>query len=97
MRLATSASALMFDYILTGPISSVSAGQYMVSLALEGLAFLSPALAVTDPAEKAKLPGLADRLTAWLPSLVEHRCGVGEVGGDPILAALQSVFECVIE
>jgi len=28
-----------------------------------------------------KLPGLADRLTAWLPSLVEHRCGVGEVGG----------------
>ncbi|AXA90896.1 cyanophycin synthetase [Massilia sp. YMA4] len=28
-----------------------------------------------------KLPGLTERLTAWLPSLVEHRCGVGEVGG----------------
>ena len=27
------------------------------------------------------IPGLTDRLTAWLPSLVEHRCGVGERGG----------------
>ena len=27
------------------------------------------------------LPGLNDRLTAWLPGLVEHRCGVGERGG----------------
>src|SRR5918911_1051822 len=30
-------SALIFDYVLTGPISSVSAGQYLVSLALEVL------------------------------------------------------------
>src|SRR2546425_2700224 len=28
-------SALMFDYVLTGPISSVSAGQYIVGLVLE--------------------------------------------------------------
>ncbi|EER61967.1 cyanophycin synthetase [Acidovorax delafieldii 2AN] len=27
------------------------------------------------------LPGLNDRLTAWLPALVEHHCGVGERGG----------------
>jgi len=27
------------------------------------------------------LPGLTDRLTAWLPGLIEHRCGVGERGG----------------
>ena len=27
------------------------------------------------------LPGLTDRLTTWLPSLIEHRCGVGERGG----------------
>src|SRR5574341_1793285 len=32
-----SVSALMFDYILTGPISSVSAGQYIVGLLREGL------------------------------------------------------------
>lgn len=27
------------------------------------------------------LPGFYERLTAWLPGLVEHRCGVGERGG----------------
>ena len=27
------------------------------------------------------IPGFYERLTAWLPSLVEHRCGVGERGG----------------
>src|SRR3954454_3779469 len=28
-------SALMFDYVLTGPISGVSAGKYVIGLALE--------------------------------------------------------------
>lgn len=28
-----------------------------------------------------KLPGLPERLEAWLPGLVEHKCGVGERGG----------------
>jgi cyanophycin synthetase len=28
-----------------------------------------------------KLPGLNERLTRWLPGLIEHRCGVGERGG----------------
>jgi cyanophycin synthetase len=27
------------------------------------------------------IPGLYERLTGWLPTLVEHRCGVGERGG----------------
>lgn len=27
------------------------------------------------------LPGLYERLTAWLPGLIEHRCGVGNHGG----------------
>ena len=27
------------------------------------------------------LPGLYERLTRWLPGLIEHRCGVGERGG----------------
>ena len=27
------------------------------------------------------IPGFYERLTAWLPSLVEHRCGIGERGG----------------
>jgi cyanophycin synthetase len=29
----------------------------------------------------SELPGFNDRLMAWLPSLVEHRCSVGERGG----------------
>ncbi|MGC4061383.1 MAG: cyanophycin synthetase [Aquabacterium sp.] len=29
----------------------------------------------------SKLPGFNERLTAWLPALVEHHCGVGERGG----------------
>jgi amino acid transporter/nucleotide-binding universal stress UspA family protein len=33
-----SVSALLFDYVLTGPISGVSAGQYIVGLVLETLA-----------------------------------------------------------
>src|SRR5437868_8521625 len=32
-----SVSALLFDYVLTGPISGVSAGQYIVGLVLETL------------------------------------------------------------
>ncbi|HEY4262906.1 MAG TPA: APC family permease, partial [Schlesneria sp.] len=34
-------SALLFDYVLTGPISSVSAGQYIMGLALESISHLS--------------------------------------------------------
>ena len=28
-----------------------------------------------------QLPGFNDRLTSWLPALIEHHCGVGERGG----------------
>jgi amino acid transporter len=37
-----SVSALMFDYILTGPISGVSAGQYIVGLAAQALNYFRP-------------------------------------------------------
>src|SRR5258707_943370 len=47
-----SVSALMFDYILTGPISGVSAGQYIVKLAAQTAAYLGfpwePAKATTN-------------------------------------------------
>lgn len=41
-------SALLFDYILTGPISSVSAGQYLIGWVLECVALIDPNLAVTN-------------------------------------------------
>jgi cyanophycin synthetase len=28
-----------------------------------------------------EMPGFNERLMAWLPSLIEHRCSVGERGG----------------
>src|SRR5438105_3102171 len=28
-----------------------------------------------------EMPGFTERLTSWLPSLIEHRCSVGERGG----------------
>jgi amino acid transporter/nucleotide-binding universal stress UspA family protein len=40
-----SVSALMFDYILTGPISGVSAGQYWIGLGLETIAYFNPGAA----------------------------------------------------
>jgi amino acid transporter len=49
-------SALMFDYILTGPISGVSAGQYFVSLVLELLAYFRG-----EPFDKA----IVDFYTQW--------------------------------
>jgi len=48
-------SALLFDYILTGPISSVSAGQYLVGWLLEFIALTNPHLAITDAAVRADL------------------------------------------
>src|SRR5208337_4717007 len=55
-----SVSALMFDYILTGPISGVSAGQYITGLINELMQvaanhqWLPPALTVWVPADPAQ-------------------------------------------
>jgi len=38
-------------------------------------------LGVLEDHPSNSLPGLNDRLTAWLPALQEHHCGVGERGG----------------
>src|SRR5712691_12719879 len=37
-----SVSALMFDYILTGPTSGVSAGQYIIGLLLQFISLIDP-------------------------------------------------------
>lgn len=48
-------SALLFDYILTGPISSCSAGQYLVGWFLELLALTNPDLAIQDAALRTSI------------------------------------------
>lgn len=52
-----SVSALMFDYVLTGPISGVSAGQYIMGLLLDGLRLLNLHLQLA--------PELADPVRRW--------------------------------
>lgn len=38
-------------------------------------------IGVLEESPSNTIPGFVDRLTSWLPSLEEHRCGVGERGG----------------
>ncbi len=51
-----SVSALLFDYILTGPTSGVSAGQYIMGLLIQSLRLFTPelygSLGISDDAEK---------------------------------------------
>src|SRR6186997_3002866 len=47
-----SVSALMFDYILTGPTSGVSAGQYIMGLLLDTIKIIWPEWAIPDAAAK---------------------------------------------
>jgi amino acid transporter/nucleotide-binding universal stress UspA family protein len=47
-----SVSALMFDYILTGPTSGVSAGQYIMGLLLDSLKIIWPDIDIPDPIAK---------------------------------------------
>jgi len=52
-----SVSALMFDFILTGPTSATSAGQYIMGLLLDSLALFNPDLRID--------PGTADYIRRW--------------------------------
>src|SRR4051794_38695720 len=38
-------------------------------------------LGVLKDSASDELPGFNERLKAWLPSMIEHRCSVGERGG----------------
>lgn len=52
-----SVSALMFDYVLTGPTSAVSAGQYILGLLLDSIRIALPELSID--------PGTADMIRRW--------------------------------
>lgn len=38
-------------------------------------------IGVLEDSPSNTIPGFYERLTAWLPTLIEHRCGIGERGG----------------
>src|SRR6186713_271973 len=60
-----SVSALMFDYILTGPISSVSAGQYVMGWALDALALADNAYQLLNAEQRAYLTSQRNFITSW--------------------------------
>ncbi len=66
-------SALLFDYVLTGPISSVSAGQYLVGLALDTLAHVAPEHAIHSAAARNALRSIGSVVIACLITLYFFR------------------------
>src|SRR5436190_2934258 len=60
-----SVSALMFDYILTGPISGVSAGQYIVGLAAQTSTYFGYPWSPTPEAVNLFAAGIAALVTVY--------------------------------
>jgi amino acid transporter len=60
-----SVSALMFDYILTGPISGVSAGQYVVGLAAQTVTYFGHPLSPSKETINLISAGLAVLVTVY--------------------------------
>jgi amino acid transporter/nucleotide-binding universal stress UspA family protein len=75
-------SALMFDYVLTGPISGVSAGQYIVGLVLETVAYFSGT--TYDPNAASGVKGWGSVLIACAVTVYFYRqniLGIHESSG----------------
>lgn len=78
-----SVSALMFDYILTGPTSAVSAGQYIIGLLLDTVATVNPDWRLGDDAADAVRRwgsvGIACVITVYF--FILNRRGIHESSG----------------
>jgi amino acid transporter len=77
-------SALLFDYILTGPISSVSAGQYVVGWMLEFIAIVDPDLAIKNEALRLAIRSYGSMVIACLITLYffwKNLIGIHESSG----------------
>jgi amino acid transporter/nucleotide-binding universal stress UspA family protein len=71
-----SVSALMFDYVLTGPISGVSACQYLLGLVLDTAAYFNPAWKVTDYETRTHIINWGSAALACLITLYFFRLNV---------------------
>jgi amino acid transporter len=78
-----SVSALMFDYVLTGPISGVSAGQYIMGLVLDGLRLINPHLQfapeIADPVRRWGAVAIACAITLYF--FRQNLLGIHESSG----------------
>jgi amino acid transporter len=93
-----SVSALMFDYVLTGPISAMSAGQYIMGLVLDTLATFSPHLAVSHGAAET-IRGAGAVIIAALITLYFFRqniLGIHESSGKALKIMVATTVMAVV-
>lgn len=93
-----SVSALMFDYILTGPISAISAGQYIMGLLLDSLIILSPDLALgTDMADAVRCWGaVAIACTITLYFFRQNILGIHESSSKALKIVMATTVMAVV-
>jgi hypothetical protein len=92
-----SVSALMFDYVLTGPISGVSSGQYLVGLGLESVAVLTGR--PVDPAARDAWKAWGSAAIACLVTLYFFRqnlLGLHESSGKALKIMLATTVMAVV-
>ena len=93
-----SVSALMFDYVLTGPISAVSAGQYIIGLLLDGLAVINPALKLgVESADLVRRWGsvaIAVAITVYF--FLQNRRGIHESSGKAVKIMIATTVMAVV-
>jgi len=93
-----SVSALMFDYVLTGPISGVSAGQYIIGLLLDTLAIINPELRV-GPETSDVIRRWGSVIIACLITLYffrENLLGIHESSGKALKIMLATTVMAVV-
>ncbi len=93
-----SVSALMFDFILTGPISGVSAGHYIVGLLLDTIATLDPALKLGDDAadEVRRWGSVAIACAITVYFLLQNRKGIHESSGKALKIMIVTTVMCAV-
>jgi hypothetical protein len=77
-----SVSALMFDYVLTGPISGVSAGQYIVGLAAQAATYLGHPWSPAPSTVNLFAAGIAVLITIYF--WWRNTKGIHESSGDAL-------------
>src|SRR6476646_604016 len=90
-------SALLFDYVLTGPISGVSAGQYIVGLILETLTHLFGVYVDASTAGMIKNWGsVAIACAATLYFLRQNLLGIHESSGKALKIMIATTIMAVV-
>ena len=86
-----SVSALLFDYVLTGPISSVSAGQYIM-----GLLVRDSAAAISSPADCARWGAVLIASSVTVYFYRQNLLGIHESSGKALKIMIATTVMAVV-